>query len=98
MLEMKELCVCLLIGVVLLPAIMLDASACASEGPLALLTDAECWNRMPTADSGGGQPLPSWAKAVAVQLPRTAAAMLELDWRNGRRVPWTRYSGPRCAG
>ena len=34
---------------------------------------------MPPADSGGGQPLPSWAKAVAVQLPRTAAAMLELD-------------------
>jgi alkylhydroperoxidase family enzyme len=55
------------------------ASPSAGELPIALMTDEECWKRMPSAASGTGQPLPSWAKAVATRLPRTAAAMLELD-------------------
>ena len=46
-----------------------------------VLSDAECWKRLPRQPTGGGQPLPNWAKAVAVHLPRTAAAMLELDLR-----------------
>ena len=50
-----------------------------SDGPVPLLTDLECWKRMPAATTGDGQPLPNWAKAVASRLPRTAAAMLELD-------------------
>ena len=50
-----------------------------SRGPVTLLSDEEAWRRMPEAASGGGQPLPSWAKAVANRMPRTAAAMLELD-------------------
>ena len=40
-----------------------------------LLSDRECWDRLPPAVEGAGQPLPSWVRAVAVQLPRTAAAM-----------------------
>ena len=87
MLEMKELCLLLLMGALLLPIITLDASVRASEGPVTLLSDDECWHRMPPADSGGGQPLPSWAKAVAVQLPRTAATMLELDWAQRTKSP-----------
>ena len=98
MLEIQELCVFLLIGVMLLSAITQGALARASNGPVTLLTDAECWDRMPPADSGGGQPLPSWAKAVAVQLPRTAATMLELDSAQRTKSPWTWCSGPRCAG
>src|SRR5262245_57899342 len=43
------------------------------------LSDDDAWSRMPSTVTGGGQPLPSWAKAVAARLPRTAAAMLELD-------------------
>ncbi len=51
------------------------------------LTDDECWARMPRAVEGGGGPLPAWAKAVAVHLPRTAAAMLELDLAQRTRGP-----------
>ncbi len=51
----------------------------AGEGPVPLLDDSACWKKLPPASSGSGGALPSWAKAVAVSLPRTAAAMLELD-------------------
>ncbi len=44
-----------------------------------LLSDADAWKRLPAVESGGGQPLPSWARALAGSLPRTTAAMLELD-------------------
>jgi alkylhydroperoxidase family enzyme len=50
-----------------------------TSGPVALLSDEETWDRLPETVSGGGGPLPNWAKTVAVHLPRTAAAMLELD-------------------
>src|SRR4051794_41469877 len=42
---------------------------------------------MPEAPSGGGQRLPGWAGAVATRLPRTAAAMLELDCAQRTRSP-----------
>ncbi len=58
-----------------------------ARGPVALLTDEECWKRLPATTSGGGQPLPSWAKAVAVHLPRTTAAMLQLDHAQRTRSP-----------
>ncbi len=44
-----------------------------------LMTDEEAWAALPKAAAGGSGPVPNWAKAVAAQLPRTAAAMLELD-------------------
>ena len=82
-------------------------TANASNGPVALLTDEECWKRLPATTSGGGQPLPSWAKAVAVQLPRTAAAMLELDHAQRTKSPidpvlrakmrWVIAHANRCA-
>jgi alkylhydroperoxidase family enzyme len=65
-----------------------EASGGSPGGPpAALLSDEECWRRMPPASSGGGGPLPSWAKAVATRLPRTAAAMLELDLAQRTRSP-----------
>jgi len=76
-------------------------------GPVALLTDAECWKRMPTLSAGGGQPLPNWVKAVATRLPRTAAAMLELDLAQRIKSPldpslrakmrWVIAHANRCA-
>ena len=87
MLEMKELCVLLLMGAVLFPALAVAAPPREGKGPVTLLSDAECWKRMPPAESGGGQPLPSWAKAVAVRLPRTAATMLELDLAQRTKSP-----------
>ena len=75
--------------------------------PVALLTDEECWKRMPTPASGSGRPLPNWAKAVAVSLPRTAAAMLDLDHAQRKRGPldpvlrakmrWVVAHANRCA-
>ncbi len=44
-----------------------------------LLSDKECWDKLPKTVYGSGQALPSWARAVANHLPRTAAAMLKLD-------------------
>jgi hypothetical protein len=76
----------LLIVAALLPAAALAASP--SEGESAtLLSDDETWKTMPKAEQGSGQPLPSWAKAVAVQMPRTAAAMLELDLAQRTKSP-----------
>src|ERR1700709_1712343 len=81
----------------------------ADEGKayVPLLSDKACWERMPPAETGGGQPLPNWAKAVAVQLPRTAAAMLELDLAQRTRSPldpklraemrWVVAHANRCA-
>ena len=75
--------------------------------PVALLTDEECWKRMPTPASGSGRPLPNWAKAVAANLPRTAAAMLDLDHAQRKRGPldpvlrakmrWVVAHANRCA-
>jgi alkylhydroperoxidase family enzyme len=70
-----------------LPIVAMAASPRESHGPVTLLSDAECWGRMPPAESGGGQPLPGWAKAVATHLPRTAATMLELDLAQRTKGP-----------
>ncbi len=74
---------------------------------VAMLNDQECWKRMPAAVSGSGQALPSWAKAVASQLPRTAAAMLQLDLAHRTKSPldavlrgkmrWVIAHANRCA-
>ena len=50
-------------------------------------SDAEGWELLPKTVSGGGQPLPIWARAVAVHLPRTAAAMLKLDYAQRTASP-----------
>jgi len=74
---------------------------------VALLGNDECWKRMPAAESGGGQPLPVWARAVASHLPRTAAAMLQLDLAQRTQSPldpivrgkmrWVIAHANRCA-
>jgi alkylhydroperoxidase family enzyme len=60
------------------PVSLCDEPA-ASRARVPLLNDAEAWRRLPAAESGGGAPLPSWARALAGSLPHTTAAMLELD-------------------
>ena len=74
---------------------------------LPVLSDEEAWKRLPKAERGGGQPLPSWARALADALPRTTAAMLELDYRQRAlspldarlraKVRWTAAHADRCA-
>jgi alkylhydroperoxidase family enzyme len=52
-----------------------------------LPSDKEVWAKFPKTETGNGVPLPNWAKAVAGQLPRTAAAMLELDAAHRTKSP-----------
>jgi AhpD family alkylhydroperoxidase len=52
-----------------------------------LLSNDECWQRLPKADRGNGQPLPSWARALADPLPRTTAALLRFDFVHRTRSP-----------
>ena len=73
---MKARSIAWLTGVLLL----VPAGAWAGSGAnLPVLSDAEAWKRMPHAEEGGGQRLPVWIRALAVSLPQTAAAMLDLD-------------------
>jgi len=64
-----------------------DEARSAPLGAVSLLADEECWRIMPAVVRGAGQALPNWAKAVANHLPRTAAAMLELDFVHRTRSP-----------
>jgi alkylhydroperoxidase family enzyme len=60
--------------------------ATAEAGGLsAPLSTEECWRQLPPPTSGGGQRLPNWALVTARTLPRTTAAMLELDWLHRTR-------------
>jgi alkylhydroperoxidase family enzyme len=90
-------------------ALTTGAAALADDSKawVPVLSDAECWSKMPETESGGSGPLPVWAKAVAVQLPRTAAAMLVLDHAQRTQSPvdpalraamrWVVAHANRCA-
>jgi len=45
------------------------------------------WSLLPAPVTGGGLPLPNWATAVAKRLPRTAAALLQLDHAQRTKSP-----------
>jgi alkylhydroperoxidase family enzyme len=45
-----------------------------------VLTDAEAWKKMPLIEKDSSKPLPVWIRALAVSLPKTAAAMIDLDY------------------
>jgi alkylhydroperoxidase family enzyme len=67
--------------------LQLDEKAAPAVGRFPLLPSAVAWKRLPPAEQGPGQPLPSWARALAGPLPRTTAAMLELDFAQRARSP-----------
>jgi alkylhydroperoxidase family enzyme len=52
-----------------------------------LLNTEEAWRYLPAPKEGTRQPLPSWACALARSLPRTTAAMLDLDRIHRTRSP-----------
>ena len=63
----------------LLPVVLMAAAFNEPENRFPLLSNAEVWKKLPTTEAGGGQALPSWARALASSLPQTTAVMLELD-------------------
>ena len=83
----------------LLPAALMAAAFNEADGRFPQLSDEESWQKLPPAEKGGGQALPSWAEALAGPMPRTTAALLRLDLcaahAQARSIP---SSAPRCAG
>jgi alkylhydroperoxidase family enzyme len=84
-----------------------QVKAASTQGRVPVPKDTDAWKRLPAADKGSGQPLPSWAKALTGALPRTAAAMLELDYLHRAQSPldpklrgrmrWVAAHANRCA-
>ncbi len=72
-----------------------------------VLDNAAAWKHLPSATKGAGAPLPAWARVCAASLPRTTAAMLELDFRHRAASPlpprlrgmmrWAAAHANRCA-
>jgi alkylhydroperoxidase family enzyme len=52
-----------------------------------IASDADAWKKLPALDKGVRQPLPLWARALTDSLPRTTAAMLELDYLHRAKSP-----------
>lgn len=83
------------------------AKAAPARPRVPLMKDGDAWKRLPAAEKGGDGPLPAWAKALADALPRTTAAMLELDYLYRARSPldaklrgkmrWVAAHANRCA-
>jgi alkylhydroperoxidase family enzyme len=107
--RMTKLTALMLTGVGLFPT--LAKADPPREGGTAVLafeplSDEESWKRMPPAESGGGQALPSWARALAGPMPRTTAALLRLDLVHRTRNPldpklraqmrWVAANANRC--
>ena len=83
------------------------AAAAESDGTrIPLLSDAECWKRLPPAERGMGQPLPSWARALAGSMPRSTAALLRVEYAHRvlspldpklrARMRWVAAHANRC--
>jgi alkylhydroperoxidase family enzyme len=72
-----------------------------------IVNNEDAWKKLPPLDKGTKQPLPFWARALATSLPRTTAAMLELDYMQRAKSPldprlrglmrWTAARANRCA-
>ncbi len=58
-----------------------------SMGWPAPLSNEAAWQAMPKAEQGGGAPLPTWIRMLAREMPRTAAAFLELDLAHRTKSP-----------
>jgi alkylhydroperoxidase family enzyme len=52
----------------------------AASARVPVLTDAEAWKKMTFIEKENGRRLPVWIRALAVSLPKTAAAMIDLDY------------------
>ncbi len=77
-----------------------------SRSRVPLLDDDEAWARLPPVEEASGARLPHWARALAGTLPRTTAAMLDLDYlyrtsdafdpRLRARMRWVAARANRC--
>ena len=56
-----------------------DVTSANATAHVPVISNEDAWRFLPKARQGSGQPLPTWARALARSLPRTTAAMLDLD-------------------
>lgn len=89
---------------------LIAVPVCAWGAPLArvpVLTNEEAWKKMTFIETEIGRPLPVWIRALAVSLPKTASAMLDLDYaqrvesplppRLRAKLRWLAADANRCA-
>jgi AhpD family alkylhydroperoxidase len=77
----------LLISACVFPSIATADTPRQGEPKVATLSDEEAWRRLPPAERGAGQPLPSWACALAGSIPRTTASLLRVDYVHRAKSP-----------
>lgn len=89
--------------------ILLFAPVAAEAAPahVPIATDAEAWKQLPPVIEGSDQPLPVWVRALTATLPKTAAAMIDLDYaqrvesplppRLRAKLRWIAADANRCA-
>jgi alkylhydroperoxidase family enzyme len=80
---------------------------CGDAAYVPRLRDVEAWKKMSLLEKDSGQRLPVWIQALAVSLPKTAAAMLDLDYaqrvdsplppRLRAQLRWIAADANRCA-
>jgi alkylhydroperoxidase family enzyme len=83
----KCVLVCFSISAGLLPAAAAAFPPASGSGLATPLSNADAWKKLPRAERGGEQPLPSWARMMAGELPRTTAALLQLDFAQRTKGP-----------
>ena len=54
---------------------------------MTILTNEEAWARLPATTEGTKPALPAWARMLAAEMPRTAAAYLQLDYAHRATSP-----------
>jgi alkylhydroperoxidase family enzyme len=86
MLTIKRMAMLVVVSAGLWPAIAMAGAPDPERSRVPLLSDADCWKRLPT-EKGGDQPLPSWARALAGAIPRTTASLLRVDCVHRARSP-----------
>ena len=67
-----------------------NANAASPGGGTGLtneLSNEDAWKRLPKAETGQGQPLPSWARMMVGEVPRSTAAFLQLDLAQRTKSP-----------
>ncbi len=75
-------------SIALAVGLLISCRGASAEGQrLPKLSNAEAWAALPRVEDGGGGPLPTWARFTARSLPRTTAAMIDLDRLHRTRSP-----------
>ena len=93
--RVMNLKILVLLAGLLLPSCLMAAPPSEGTGStFPLLSNEECWRKLPPAVKGAGLPLPAWARVTAGALPRTTAGMLRMDYVHRTRNPL----GPELRG